>query len=69
MATSFKRLAGVLALTLAALLTPVAPASAAPADDPLFGKVTIRLPDIDVSPASVLNLGPGGLLQTGLPAS
>ncbi|MFJ1528226.1 hypothetical protein ACIOFV_07320 [Streptomyces mirabilis] len=50
MSTSFKRLAGVLALTLAALLAPIAPASAAPAPDPV--------------PGSVLNLGPGGLVQT-----
>jgi hypothetical protein len=68
MATSLKRLAGVLALTFAALLAPIAPASAAPAPDPaphpLFGKITIRLPDVDASPQSVLNLGPNGTLQT-----
>ncbi len=31
---------------------------------PLFGKITIKLPDIDISPASLLTLGPGGLVQT-----
>ncbi len=74
MATSLRRLAGVLALTLAALLTPITPASAAPAAapvpggivtlpalnvlndtveaaHPLFGNITIRLPDLDVSPS------------------
>ncbi|WBO69553.1 hypothetical protein O1G22_43145 (plasmid) [Streptomyces camelliae] len=33
---------------------------------PLFGKVTLHLPDIDVSPASILKLGPGGLVETWL---
>lgn len=31
---------------------------------PLFGEVVITLPTIDVSPASILKLGPGGFLQT-----
>lgn len=31
---------------------------------PMFGAVTIKLPDIDASPASLLNFGPGGFLQT-----
>lgn len=31
---------------------------------PMFGKITIHLPDIDVTPSSILKLGPGGLLQT-----
>ncbi|GAA3669540.1 hypothetical protein GCM10022267_65320 [Lentzea roselyniae] len=30
----------------------------------LFGKITIKLPDFDISPMSVLNLGPNGFLQT-----
>ena len=34
------------------------------AGHPMFGKITIHLPDIDVTPSSVLKLGPGGLLQT-----
>ncbi|TDU67125.1 hypothetical protein EDD91_8158 [Streptomyces sp. KS 21] len=33
---------------------------------PLLGKVTLRLPDIDVSPASILQGGPGGLVETWL---
>lgn len=33
---------------------------------PLLGKVTLGLPDIDVSPASILDVGPGGLRQTWL---
>jgi hypothetical protein len=33
------------------------------AGHPMFGYITIRLPDVDVSPASILNpLGPGGLV-------
>lgn len=35
---------------------------------PLFGKVTLRLPDADVSPASILQLGPGRLTETWLQA-
>jgi len=31
---------------------------------PMFGKVTLRLPDIDVSPASVIKIGPSGLVMT-----
>ncbi|RKT02146.1 hypothetical protein BX286_0008 [Streptomyces sp. 3211.6] len=31
---------------------------------PRYGKITLRLPDADVSPASTLRLGPGGLLAT-----
>ncbi|MFI8280873.1 hypothetical protein ACIGBH_39540 [Streptomyces sp. NPDC085929] len=33
---------------------------------PLVGKVKLTLPDIDVSPASILRAGPGGLVQTWL---
>ncbi|MGV4985785.1 hypothetical protein ACVB8X_06985 [Streptomyces sp. NRAIS4] len=33
---------------------------------PLFGKVTLHLPDVDVSPSSILKTGPGGLVETWL---
>ncbi|PWK89595.1 secreted protein [Lentzea atacamensis] len=34
------------------------------ATHPMFGEVVITLPTIDISPASILKLGPGGFLQT-----
>jgi hypothetical protein len=34
------------------------------ASHPMFGSIVITLPTIDISPASILQLGPGGLLQT-----
>lgn len=35
------------------------------AEHPLFGGITIKLPDIDISPASILQFnGPGSLIQT-----
>ncbi|MFG2371056.1 hypothetical protein ACGFY9_06225 [Streptomyces sp. NPDC048504] len=33
---------------------------------PRFGKITLRLPDIDVAPVGILKLGPGGLRETWL---
>lgn len=33
------------------------------AGHPLFGKITIHLPNIDISPASILSLGTNGLVQ------
>ncbi|MGN9758136.1 hypothetical protein [Streptomyces sp. SD31] len=34
------------------------------ASHPLLGQVTLKLPDIDVSPLSTLEMGPGGLMHT-----
>jgi hypothetical protein len=34
------------------------------AGHPTFGKISMRLPDIDVSPASILQLSPNGLTET-----
>ncbi|MFH8342736.1 hypothetical protein [Streptomyces sp. AM6-12] len=33
---------------------------------PLYGKITLQLPDVDVTPASILSMGPGGLTETWL---
>ncbi|MGK5626944.1 hypothetical protein [Streptomyces sp. URMC 123] len=64
--------AAAVTLAAAALLALGGPATAAPitgpsveATHPLFGETTIKLPDVDVSPASILQpTGPGGLVST-----